>query len=57
MAISFPTIPETLRLPFAYAEFDPTGASDDPAVMPYTVLLAGSAWPPARPRLSPCSGP
>lgn len=34
MAISFPSLPETVRLPFAYAEFDPTGASEDPSSMP-----------------------
>jgi phage tail sheath gpL-like len=41
MAISFPSLSDTVRLPFAYAEFDPTGASDDPSVMPYTCLLVG----------------
>ena len=41
MSISFPTMPVTVRLPFAYAEFDPTGASDDPSLMPYTCLLVG----------------
>lgn len=41
MAISFPSLPDTIRVPFAYAEFDPTGASDDPSVMPYTCLVVG----------------
>lgn len=41
MSISFPSLPDTVRVPFAYAEFDPTGASDDPSIMPYCVLLAG----------------
>lgn len=41
MPIAFPSLPETVRLPFAYAEFDPTGASEDPSSMPYTVLLVG----------------
>ena len=41
MSVSFPSLPETVRLPFAYAEFDPTGASDDPSVMPYTCLMVG----------------
>ena len=39
--VTFNSIPDTLRLPFAYAEFDGTGASDDGSLMPYTVLLAG----------------
>lgn len=45
MAVSFPSFPETVRLPFAYAEFDPTGASDDPSVMPYTCLMVGQMLP------------
>ncbi|MDR2051138.1 MAG: phage tail sheath subtilisin-like domain-containing protein [Deltaproteobacteria bacterium] len=45
MSISFPSLSDTVRLPFAYAEFDPSGASDDPALMPYTVLLAGQRLP------------
>ena len=45
MTVSFPSLPTTLRLPFAYAEFDPTGASEGPSLMPYTVLLAGQMLP------------
>lgn len=45
MTISFPSLPTTTRLPFAYAEFDPTNASDDPSLNPYTVLLAGQSLP------------
>ena len=41
MSIAFNTLPDTVRVPFAYAEFDGSGASDDPALMPYTVLMVG----------------
>ena len=45
MSISFPTLPEQTRVPWMYAEFDPTGASDDASLMPYTVLLVGQMLP------------
>lgn len=45
MSISFPSLPTTIRLPFAYTEFDPTGADTGPTEMPYTVLLAGQMLP------------
>ncbi|MCL1915671.1 MAG: phage tail sheath subtilisin-like domain-containing protein [Desulfovibrionaceae bacterium] len=45
MPVSFPSLPTTTRLPFAWAEFDPTGASEGPSLMPYTVLLAGQMLP------------
>ena len=45
MTVPFPSVPNTIRLPFAYAEFDPTGASEGPAIMPYTVLLVGQMLP------------
>ena len=45
MPISFPSLPETIRLPFAYAEFDPSGASDDASLMPYTCLMVGQMLP------------
>lgn len=45
MSISFPSLPDTLRLPFAYAEFDPTGASEGASLMPYTCLLVGQKLP------------
>lgn len=41
MSIAFNVLPDTVRVPFAYAEFDGSGASDDPAIMPYTVLMVG----------------
>jgi phage tail sheath gpL-like len=41
MSIAFNVLPDTVRVPFAYAEFDGSGASDDPALMPYTVLMVG----------------
>lgn len=41
MSIAFNALPDTVRVPFAYAEFDGSGASDDPALMPYTVLMVG----------------
>ena len=45
MTVSFNELPTSVRQPFAYAEFDPTGATDDPNVNPYTVLLVGQMLP------------
>lgn len=45
MSVAFPSLPATLRLPFAYAEFDPTGADSGSSAMPYTALLAGQMLP------------
>jgi phage tail sheath gpL-like len=39
--VAFNDLSDQIRLPFAFAEFDPSGASDDPSAMPYTVLLVG----------------
>ena len=41
MSIVFPSLSDNVRVPFIYGEFDPTGASDDPSQMPYTVLMVG----------------
>lgn len=41
MTISFPSLPTSIRLPFAYTEFDPTLASLGASLMPYNVLLFG----------------
>lgn len=39
--IAFPTLSDAIRVPFAYAEFDPMVLADDASIMPYTVLLIG----------------
>lgn len=39
--IVFPSLPDSARVPMMYTEFDPTGASDDASLMPYTVLVVG----------------
>ena len=39
--VVFPSLPDDVRLSFAYAEFDGTGASEDLSLNPFTVLLAG----------------
>lgn len=39
--IVFPSLPDTVRQPFAYAEFDGTGATEDLSLNPFTVLLVG----------------
>lgn len=44
MSIVFPSLSDTVRLPFAYAEFEPSVLSSDPSVMPYTVLLIGQMF-------------
>lgn len=41
MSIAFPSLSNTVRLPFAYAEFDPAYRSEDASVMPYTGLVVG----------------
>lgn len=43
-SISFPTLSPSIRIPFAYAEFDPMVLADDASVMPYTVLLIGQMF-------------
>ena len=45
MSISFPSLSDGVRVPFIYGEFDPTGASEDPSLMPYTVLIMGQMLP------------
>lgn len=44
MSISFPSLSTSVRLPFAYAEFDPAYRSSDASVMPYTGLLVGQMF-------------
>lgn len=41
MAISFNAIPNTLRVPFTYVEFDNAGAQQGPSVQKYTTLIFG----------------
>lgn len=41
MAISFNDIPANVRVPFAFVEFDNTGAVQSPAAYPYNALLIG----------------
>lgn len=41
MAIPFNDIPNTLRVPFAYVEFDNSRAQQGPAIQPYETLLFG----------------
>lgn len=44
MSIVFPSLPDTVRVPFAYTEFEPGVRSSDATLMPYTVLLAGQMF-------------
>lgn len=39
--VTFNSLPEQVRVPFVYGEFDPSGAMQGLALMPYTVLLVG----------------
>lgn len=41
MAISFNSIPNSLRVPFQYVEFDNTRAQQGPAIQKYTTLVFG----------------
>ncbi len=41
MTISFNQVPSALRVPFVYAEFDPSKANQGPSIQPYKVLVLG----------------
>ena len=43
MAIGFNQIPADTRVPFAYVEFDESGAIDEPGIQPYRSLMVGTA--------------
>lgn len=45
MAIPFNNIPNTLRVPFQYVEFDNTRAQQGPAIQKYTALIYGQMLP------------
>jgi phage tail sheath gpL-like len=41
VTVSFNQVPSTLRVPFVYAEFDPSKANQGPSIQPYQVLVLG----------------
>ena len=43
MAIGFNQVPVDTRVPFAYVEFDESGAIDEPGIQPYRALMVGTA--------------